>query len=174
MPAASLRASGEFQSTLPRGSDQELRIPMQVVTHFNPRSLAGATRKMWRGCRSCVFQSTLPRGSDRRLAGCCLALDISIHAPSRERRHLNLHDHPQRQISIHAPSRERRAATFLIRTVAPISIHAPSRERRMGAMWGCHIAFHFNPRSLAGATNCARHNRGCCGISIHAPSRERL
>ena len=54
-----------FQSTLPRGSDQILLCRPAGRRHFNPRSLAGAT-------------SSRPL---LRYAG-----QISIHAPSRERR----------------------------------------------------------------------------------------
>ena len=44
----------------------------------------------------------------------------------------------------------------------------------MGAMWGCQIAFHFNPRSLTGATAYLKGQNIKPGkISIHAPSRER-
>ena len=56
----------EFQSTLPHGSDCRVcRFAFQRPRYFNPRSLTGATRK----------------DSRRLLAG-----EISIHAPSRERR----------------------------------------------------------------------------------------
>ena len=54
-----------FQSTLPRGSDWFGLIWLLIL---------------------CAFQSTLPRGSDLITnAPCSLAVDISIHAPSRER-----------------------------------------------------------------------------------------
>ena len=53
-----------FQSTLPRGSDRVMPQLWLPRTYFNPRSLAGAT------------QSNL---------ACLQHLNISIHAPSRER-----------------------------------------------------------------------------------------
>ena len=54
-----------FQSTLPRGSDTADNL--QVYTSY-------------------IFQSTLPRGSDIMLTDLARYLvDISIHAPSRER-----------------------------------------------------------------------------------------
>ena len=55
----------KFQSTLPRGSDPALLAALMAISdYFNPRSLAGAT---------------LARLGD------ALGLSISIHAPSRER-----------------------------------------------------------------------------------------
>ncbi len=75
--------------------------------YFNPRSLAGATllcrlssmlhlfqSTLPSGsdasfsfffCRYSAFQSTLPHGSDAPSKSPCIALPISIHAPSRER-----------------------------------------------------------------------------------------
>ena len=54
-----------FQSTLPRGSDADKHKRLLSHNYFNPRSLAGAT----------ALLHDLP-----------LLADISIHAPSRERR----------------------------------------------------------------------------------------
>ena len=76
--------------------------------HFNPRSLAGATRlaaladlpaaisiqapsrelrlKKLKLILLLKFQSTLPRGSDDSGYLVPIFVDISIHAPSRERR----------------------------------------------------------------------------------------
>ena len=77
---------------------------------------------------------------------------------------------------------------------AIISIHAPSRERQQahsGRAWRYHFnprslagatlrgrnpskeIVYFNPRSLAGATEFARLVKHVSKISIHAPSRER-
>ena len=58
-----------FQSTLPRGSDSTSNLAFYGDYHFNPRSLAGATAST---CHN------------RRIT------QISIHAPSRERRYLCL------------------------------------------------------------------------------------
>ena len=143
-----------FQSTLPRGSDCNNLTRKFFSHHFNPRSLAGATRhaagflytsyisihapsreRPFDSCayvaRYIIFQSTLPRGSDfvvlsedsatvsvdfnpRSLAGATdsgylvpIFVDISIHAPSRERRIKYNSSERYRRISIHAPSRER-------------------------------------------------------------------
>ena len=75
-----------FQSTLPRGSDLCDVKRYIHLRHFNPRSLAGATR---------LFLMTI------------LLQKISIHAPSRER-HDKVFGYQERYaISIHAPSRER-------------------------------------------------------------------
>ena len=78
----------QFQSTLPRGSDNNLLINSSISTNFNPRSLAGATanahdaasdplisihapsRERQVSCQQTpeqyLFQSTLPRGSDHQ------------------------------------------------------------------------------------------------------------
>ena len=78
-----------------------------VPVHFNPRSLAGATSRLSLQEVKKIFQSTLPRGSDQCL-GCRLdKANISIHAPSRERRAVTFESARYVAISIHAPSRER-------------------------------------------------------------------
>ena len=81
-----LRQCDLFQSTLPRGSDADLRryaassrdfnprslagatlsywLASKAARYFNPRSLAGATPMHWFLLRWIEFQSTLPRGSD--------------------------------------------------------------------------------------------------------------
>ena len=56
---------------------------------------------------------------------------------------------------------------------ARISIHAPSRERRQKRC-DQREPYHFNPRSLAGATWSYAQSNAHQLISIHAPSRERL
>ena len=125
-----------------------------VFPYFNPRSLTGAT-----------------------IAHACTdgSIFISIHAPSRERPLQCPPYHHLVFISIHAPSRERPPASidflFLskfqstlphgsdlclglyLRSKKNISIHAPSRERPyLGITWGA-VKWHFNPRSLTGATS---------------------
>ena len=132
--------------------------------NFNPRSLAGATQ---RGCK--LFRS----------------LEISIHAPLRER---HVHRAIQRRrncISIHAPLRERRFLIFYLIVIFLISIHAPSRERHKiplccclppqfqstlphgsdnGAKYKIPRYYHFNPRSLTGATSYSQHLSSCYQI----------
>ena len=97
-----------FQSTLPRGSDLAQSYRHSRYINFNPRSLAGAT------C------------SNTRLKR---AANISIHAPSRERRRLAALAELPAAISIHAPSRERPSVRGYHLIFIKISIHAPSRER---------------------------------------------
>ena len=62
--AYQLRQNKPFQSTLPRGSDLTPFVILTIGSHFNPRSLAGATYQSFLGA---------------------LNVRISIHAPSRER-----------------------------------------------------------------------------------------
>ena len=62
--ATDCRPSG-FQSTLPYGSDSIFTVSSSILTHFNPRSLTGATiihQLLLVGTQR--FQSTLPYGSD--------------------------------------------------------------------------------------------------------------
>ena len=75
-----------FQSTLPRGSDCNSLLVKSYYVNFNPRSLAGATGRCCHRGLPCRFQSTLPRGSDVIFATFKILRQISIHAPSRERR----------------------------------------------------------------------------------------
>ena len=75
-----------FQSTLPRGSDSKTIGKEELKLDFNPRSLAGATPQIPKIHHQALFQSTLPRGSDMSKVDTeQQAIDISIHAPSRER-----------------------------------------------------------------------------------------
>ena len=99
----------QFQSTLPRGSDNVSSETLAKWANFNPRSLAGATRfRPARLPERTTFQSTLPRGSDLDTAKADLRqVCISIHAPSRERHNLPYKILYHNMISIHAPSRER-------------------------------------------------------------------
>ena len=55
---------GPFQSTLPCGSDRTRPSSGRSPGYFNPRSLAGATRKGRQLTETLLFQSTLPCGSD--------------------------------------------------------------------------------------------------------------
>ena len=100
-------------------------------------------------------------------------ISISIHAPSRERRRCRLQKKVKHyQISILAPSRERHYAKAEKAKELLISILAPLRERRKS----CYRRFcthHFNPRSLAGATQTNSTDNYGITISIHAPLWER-
>ncbi len=119
-----------FQSTLPCGSDLRTRCIIKSYNDFNPRSPAGATVNEL----SSIY-----------------ALEISIHAPLRERHLQNGLKCFSYKISIHAPLRERpRRHKF--------------RPKRV----------YFNPRSPAGATVTEIGYFDLATISIHAPLRERL
>mgnify|MGYP007122683225 CR=1 FL=1 len=97
-----------FQSTLPRGSDHVVPVLVLIGLHFNPRSLAEATS-----------------------GALCLAeiMDISIHAPSRERRK---HGNSISQLQ-------------QFQSTLP---HGSDRHLRAGGLG----QNDFNPRSLTGAT----------------------
>ena len=118
---------------------------------FNPRSLTGATRMTVtrRNC-SAAFQSTLPHGSDPLMTLSQWETGISIHAPSRER--------PISSLS--------RAASS---NFNPRSLTGATRDK---AAYTC-CPRHFNPRSLTGATRRKKKATPAFWISIHAPSRER-
>ena len=75
-----------FQSTLPHGSDFDDFVLIFGNINFNPRSLTGATQEKPRVAAVIAFQSTLPHGSDDAREHGVDFIDISIHAPSRERR----------------------------------------------------------------------------------------
>ena len=53
--------------------------------NFNPRSLTGATKLRIAKKIQLLFQSTLPHGSDIEIRYTMCNVQISIHAPSRER-----------------------------------------------------------------------------------------
>ena len=141
--------------------------------NFNPRSLTGATICQKRTDAELVFQSTLPHGSDRPAdvhGG--QSVRISIHAPSRERRIFRHNQLNTCRISIHAPSRERPAELFgaLQPSEFQSTLHHGSDPRRCQSwLW----RYHFNPRSLTGATAREVSLYAFREISIHAPSRER-
>ena len=123
----------------------------QFSGNFNPRSLAGATYIVRKYIDGRQFQSTLPRGSD------CIEWDII----------------PDAEISIHAPSRERRCSIirkilFLLfqSTLPRGSDSSFSSSSAFSALFQSTLprgsdcpAFRLHPHDL---------------ISIHAPSRERL
>ena len=141
-----------FQSTLPHGSD----FHNDIITKAK-----------------IIFQSTLPHGSDVLIQFLRGDINISIHAPSRER--------PCRAFAIiftgtfqstlphgsdflhvdqiilhsHFNPRSLTGATIFLESevsVMLISIHAPSRERPLGTAERFANKGYFNPRSLTGAT----------------------
>ena len=145
-------AKAIFQSTLPRGSDGTCAERKPGAEYFNPRSLAGATRRTF-GAVSLIRDF-----NPRSLAGATLA-------GRRRQAHAS--------ISIHAPSRERQAPLSVGASYWRISIHAPSRERPGQINRVALATSDFNPRSLAGATGKLVVIVLYDTISIHAPSRER-
>ena len=187
-----------FQSTLPRGSDAAVA---KSLASCKPISIHAPSRE--RPITSTISTNGKSNFNPRSLAGATLQVDvaamvdvISIHAPSRERRLLRRFDY---SIYGHFNPRSLAGATLMrninIKSVG-ISIHAPSRERRRPVRnslqpyrsfqstlprgsdgWQFSYsapAQHFNPRSLAGATEMSQKEFDEYVISIHAPSRERL
>ena len=165
----------QFQSTLPRGSDRILDFLMTAYPDFNPRSLAGATLSsivnVWKpknfNPRSLagatrrkkkatpVFWDFNPRslaGATDQFYSIDLKVQISIHAPSRERRRihfkLNLTSSKFQSTLPRGSDAELERAPLMIL----ISIHAPSRERPQAEEKSYSRFLDFNPRSLAGAT----------------------
>ena len=119
-----------FQSTLPNGSDRNIRRLQQHVLHFNPRSQTGATY-------------------DYNTSGTIQL--ISIHAPKRERP--RLHDYPVlgRGISIHAPKRERRV--YRHQRSGAENFNPRSQTGATACLqYLLRCPYHFNPRSQTGAT----------------------
>ena len=141
--------------------------------NFNPRSLAGATLQGSVAWWLYKFQSTLPRGSDilqrsirlaprnfnpRSLAGATLIASgwgehfiISIHAPSRERRH-NIYPCAARAYfnprSLAGATCWRRGSGADEKHFNPRSLAGATQMFEL-VIW---LKQHFNPRSLAGAT----------------------
>ena len=167
-----LRGDIIFQSTLPHGSDWNFVLYTARDTNFNPRSLTGATNT-----------------DDDKVFG----YQISIHAPSRERRQQILAGIRARGISIHAPSRERPMAAMVkvtdfnfnprsltgatveamaLASLLPFQSTLPHGSDHMPRK-RTSVAMYFNPRSLTGATLHKRYLNYHTFISIHAPSRER-
>ena len=151
----------------------EDRNPLVGIYHFNPRSLAGATSRKAVELTGLEFQSTLPRGSDLPTGiKAYMQDDISIHAPSRERRLLQLHFSHSHYFN----PRSLAGATVILTIyfiLLSISIHAPSRERRT-----CYLDDFYNCRFQStlprGSDQMQNLKLLAAHISIHAPSRERL
>ena len=186
-----------FQSTLPHGSDsavlpaavqrwvisihapsRERQFPSshssQLLSHFNPRSLTGATytvhtltsawrnfnprsltgatlQEAWKDTDIAKFQSTLPHGSD------ALSAVSTWTLTNFNPRSLTGATDPNprcTQAIRHFNPRSLTGATRQLNihiSFLTISIHAPSRER-LRALLFRHAARDFNPRSLTGAT----------------------
>ena len=103
-----------------------------------------------------------------------LHIDISIHAPSRERQSCPSWRQELRPISIHAPSRERPHTLNMATLVRSFQSTLPRGSDVSGKGKNQNQLLHFNPRSLAGATFLLACDADVLAwISIHAPSRER-
>ena len=110
-----------------------------VDRHFNPRSLAGATRAANR-----VFSGIL----------------ISIHAPLRERRWLCQWCFCPFRISIHAPLRERPTNPVMLVPSSVFQSTLPCGSDFFKSL-GIFLFSDFNPRSLAGATSLLKKSCKC-------------
>ena len=148
---------------------------MSLKSYFNPRSLAGAT--YFTAHFFTVKTISIHAPSRERLLTYSLyngITFISIHAPSRERQvylllteprtenfnprslagatEINKHKDCNSLISIHAPSRERpgRWAGRLVQVQFQSTLPRGS-DIAMTLSW--RLCWHFNPRSLAGATS---------------------
>ena len=143
-----------FQSTLPNGSDckaQREALPILyfnprsqtgatrsclifqcIINHFNPRSQTGATQAIDGSFCPRLFQSTLPNGSDMNWNYTTDMIEISIHAPKRERQGWT----------------GRADGTIQFQSTLPNGSDIPtySNHRNM---------YYFNPRSQTGATETA-------------------
>ena len=131
LAAYKLLLKSTFPSTLPYGSAPGFQREVILSDDFNPRSLAGATSLMCLSKRFGIFQSTLPRGSDRGTYWDGVVIDISIHAPSRERQQ----------------EAEQMRLSYEFQSTLP---HGSDTDE-MAATLGVS---NFNPRSLTGATWC--------------------
>ena len=122
----------QFQSTLPRGSDQPMHLAAQSrMPYFNPRSLAGATiSALCTSSQVILFQSTLPRGSDQICASPPSKARIfqSTLPRGSDRRvgHLRAQRH---KFQSTLPRGSDRGGGSYAPGALRISIHAPSRER---------------------------------------------
>ena len=146
---ASKNQTYQFQSTLPRGSDE---------THK-------------RVALVCLFQSTLPRGSDethKRVS------PLYVYFNPRSLAGATYHDgipYAFSFISIHAPSRERLMTTVLM----PMLSYFNPRSLA-GATLNClldKVSMLFQSTLPRGSDFVVCMRLSCIAISIHAPSRER-
>ena len=140
-----------FQSTLPCGSDRSQLLPELFLQHFNPRSLAGAT-KIFEPWHSVIaFQSTLPCGSDL-LSSLTFSSTWGFN-PRSLAGATSYHDAKN---------------GFCIAFQSTLPRGSDCMPRRFSSP-----LHHFNPRSLTGATEKLSYTITLQDISIHAPLRER-
>ena len=184
-----------FQSTLPRGSDRMHRQKCRCkAISIHAPSRERPKQAEVQAAQSKISIHAPSRERPAQLRRVPPLHRISIHAPSRERLHINC---IAKGLYFYFNPRSLAGATFFIVKIGfgtIISIHAPSRERPitlndvptdavfqstlprgsdLGSGNMISTGYHFNPRSLAGATDVGAVQLRDTGISIHAPSRER-
>ena len=124
-------------------------------------------------CLNLLFQSTLPHGSDtKQVVLSTPPLNISIHAPSRERLRLRTNTLTTLVISIHAPSRERRAYVRPLFRVYKFQSTLPHGSDSV-QLCGGSGPFAFQSTLPHGSDRPPLLREYERRISIHAPSRER-
>ena len=143
-----------FQSTPPCGGDYSLALSVPKSSNFNPRPLAGATNPFGRSRNHhhisihaplrgrllpvCTKTAKGSHFNPRPLAGATWTWDEATDEPF---------------ISIHAPLRGRRTTTLIylhvtqFQSTPPCGGDFPTTTRSPSL-------FNFNPRPLAGATQC--------------------
>ena len=187
-----------FQSTLPYGSDILLILLIICsLRYFNPRSLTGATLTpvYLNDVLHIYFNPRSLTGATRTIAVFFITVNISIHAPLRERHPTDSTDYLfptvfQSTLPYGSDANAcvpKRCTAYLFQSTLPYG--SDKDNSRI-----LHNGQYFNPRSLTGAT--AYHTRRMCRrifqstlpygsdistqylnfvtvISIHAPLRER-
>ena len=139
---------------------------------FNPRSLTGATADCLLRVTINPFQSTLPHGSDADDSRCPFRRDLSIHAPSRERRHSSraeFHRLLFQSTLPHGSDADALPAAVTLNAFQSTLPHG-SDEFIVTMMVQAVVFQSTLPHGSDGAARVVYINDG---LSIHAPSRER-
>jgi len=120
-----------FQSTHPRGCDDDQVLRHDVLTGFNPRTREGATSRIRaRHMLSARFNPRTREGATQT-PPCPLPVpEVSIHAPARVRPAIRQRQLRDDRVSIHAPARVRPGRMRRQSGQSAVSIHAPARVRR--------------------------------------------
>ena len=106
--------AGKFQSTLPRRERPYTVFPAALSSYFNPRS---------------------HEGSDFACQRVRIALDISIHAPTKGATNCFAFSSCILPISIHAPTKGATINPQLLLFLLRISIHAPTKGATDGSLF---------------------------------------
>ena len=136
--------------------------------HFNTRSLTGAKLIIAPVLCTKRFQYTLPYGSEAQYLRPIVIVQISIHAPLRERstqrEKMNTSSYFNTRSLTGAKQQRSRQKR------QKISIHAPLRERSPSTRFGRCLVFQYTlPYGSEARISWIRYY----DISIHAPLRER-